>query len=271
MGCLKVQLWDHFYLLYTYDLQHSLKFATTSHFAEDTCLIYASKNPKTLETNLNYDLKNLNLWLCANTNVDKTKHLLFHTKYNKKQYGINIKMQGVRLEHLRSVKYLGVYLDDNLSWGIHIRELSNKLGRANGIMSKLRHYVPKTTVLQIYYALFYSRMSYGSLVWSLTTQKNLDIIFILQKKCIRILNSVSYNGHTNPLFVENKIVKFPDITKNQLVFVHQLINNILPHDLNCLFTYTTDIHSHYTQIFIPQISSTNFGNYPLKFKVPCLE
>ena len=104
--------------------------------------------------------------------------------------------------------------------------------------------------------------------------KNLDIIFILQKKCIRILNSVSYNGHTNPLFVENKIVKFPDIiTKNQLLFVHQLINNILPHDLNCLFTYTTDIHSHNTRIpntvfFIPQISSTNFGNYSLKFKVP---
>ena len=108
-------------------------------------------------------------------------------------------MQGVRLEPSRSVKYLGVYLDDNLSWDIHIRELSNKLSRANGIMSKLRQYVLKTTMLQIYYALFYSHMSYGSLVWSLTTQKNLDIIFILQKKCIRILNSVSYNGHTNPL------------------------------------------------------------------------
>ena len=182
-------------------------------------------------------------------NVDKTKHLLFHSKYNKKQYGINIKMQGVRLEPSRSVKYLGVYLDDNLSWDIHIRELSNKLSRANGIMSKLRHYVPKTTMLQIYYVLFYSHMSYGSLVWSLTTQKNLDIIFILQKKCIRILNSVSYNGHTNPLFVENKIVKFPDIiTKNLMIslviiFVHQLINNILPHDLNCLFTY---IYYRYT-------------------------
>ena len=104
-------------------------------------------------------------------------------------------MQGVRREPSSSVKYLGVYLDDNLSWDIHIREPSKC------IMSKLHHYIPKTTMLQIYYALFYSHMSYGSLVWSITTQKNL------------------------------KIVKFPDIiTKNQLLFVHQLINNILPHD-----------------------------------------
>ena len=91
-------------------------------------------------------------------------------------------MQGVRLEPSRSVKYLGVYLDDNLSWDIHIKELSKKLSRANGIISKLRHYVPKMTMLQIYCALFYSHLSYGILVWSLTTQKNLDIIFILQKK-----------------------------------------------------------------------------------------
>ena len=53
------------FIIYINDLQHSLKFATTSHFADATCLIYASKNPKTLETNINYDLKNLNQWLCA--------------------------------------------------------------------------------------------------------------------------------------------------------------------------------------------------------------
>jgi len=45
------------FIIYINDLHFSLKFSTASHFADDTCLIYASKNPKTLETNLNYDLK----------------------------------------------------------------------------------------------------------------------------------------------------------------------------------------------------------------------
>ena len=51
--------------------------------------------------------------------------------------------------------------------------MNAKLSRTNGILSKLRHYVPKKTMLSVYYALFYSHMTYGSLVWSLTPQKNL--------------------------------------------------------------------------------------------------
>jgi len=172
------------FILYINDLHYSLKYATASHFADDTCLTYASKKPKTLETNLNYDLKNLNQWLCANRlslNIDKTRLLLFHSKYNKKNYDINIKMKGIKLEPSQSVQYLGLYLDDNLSWDYHITQLSRKLSRANGVLSKLRHYVPISTLIQLYYSLFYSHMSYGILVWSLTAQKNLDKITVLQK------------------------------------------------------------------------------------------
>ena len=93
-----------------------------------------------------------------------------------------IKLLGKRLEPSTSVKYLGIHIDRNLSWDCHIKEMNAKLSRTNGILSKLRHYVPKKTMLSVYHALFYSHMTYGRLVWSLTTQKNLDSIFMLQKK-----------------------------------------------------------------------------------------
>ena len=41
---------------------------------------------------------------------------------------------------------MGVLIDENLSWDHHVKELSNKLSRANGIISKLRHYAPKSAV-----------------------------------------------------------------------------------------------------------------------------
>ena len=242
-------------------------------------MIYASKNPKTLETNLNYDLKNLAQWLYSNRlslNIDKTKLLIFQSKYNKKNYdNIITKLQGVRLEHSNSVKYLGVYIDHNLSWDLQGKELSKKLSRANGIFSKLCHFVPKTTMLSVYYALFYSHLTYGSLVWSLTSQKNLDIIFTLQKKSIRILNSVNYNAHTNPLFLENKIIKFPDIIKsNQLLFANQFLNNNLPEELKNMIRFSNCIHDHSIRIsqncgfFIPQVTSTNYGIYSIRYMVP---
>ena len=110
------------------DLQYCRKYASSSHFADDTCLIYASKNLKTLETNLNYDLKNLTQWLYSNRlslNIDETKLLIFQSKYNKNNYD-NI-IRKVRLEHSNSVKYLGVYIDHNLSWDLQVKELSKKL------------------------------------------------------------------------------------------------------------------------------------------------
>ena len=77
------------------------------------------------------------------------------------------------------------YIDNTLSWSIHINEFI-KLSKANGILSKL--FVPKSTMISVYYAIFYSDLNHESLVWSLTTQFNLEIINKSQKKCIRIMN-----------------------------------------------------------------------------------
>ena len=53
------------------------------------------------------------------------------------------------------VKYLGMYIDKNLSWKFHINELSKKLSRANGILSKLRYNAPLETCLQVYYVCYF--------------------------------------------------------------------------------------------------------------------
>ena len=46
-----------------------------------------------------------------------------------------------------NVKYLGIFLDKNLSWDYHILQLSKKLSGANGVLYKLRNYVPKETII----------------------------------------------------------------------------------------------------------------------------
>ena len=189
----RVYLGSSMFLVYINGLRFSLRYATPSHFADETSIIYASKILKTIETNLNYDLECVSEWLRSNRlslNVSKTKLLFFRSKNKTLLLNINIKIQGKRITPSSHVKYLGIFVDKHLSWNCHVKELSNKLSRANGIISKLRHYAPKS----VYYALFYSHMMYASLVWSLTSKGNLDQITILQKKCIRLINFT----HINP-------------------------------------------------------------------------
>ena len=66
------------------------------------------------------------------------------------------KFKMLKLCHRNYVKYLGVLIDENLSWDQHVKDLSNKLSRANEIISKLRHYAPKecSTICISCYILF---------------------------------------------------------------------------------------------------------------------
>ena len=54
------------FLLYINDLRFALKEATDSHFADDTCILYASNKLKSIETVLNCDLKSISDWLKTN-------------------------------------------------------------------------------------------------------------------------------------------------------------------------------------------------------------
>ena len=91
-------------------------------------------------------------------------------------------------------------------------------------------------------------MTYGCLVWSLTTTKNIDSITILQKKCLRILNFAPINSHTNSLFFSNKVIKFTDVIKvEQLKLVFQSKHNMLPTDLLNLFVLNSVVSSQHTR------------------------
>ena len=115
--------------------------------------------------------------------------------------------------------------------------------------------------------------------FTITSQKNLDIIFTPQKKSIRILNSVNYNVHTNPLFLENKIIEFPDIIIfNQLLFINQFINNNLPEDLKNIIRFSNCIHNHSAHIserwfiYSPNyINKLQYGIYSLSYGTLCME
>ena len=119
------------FLIYLNDLRFSLNKSNSNHFADDACLTYAGKKIKTLETGLNTDLKATSEWLKANRlslNVKISQLLIFHSKFKKVDITrFSIKFEGIKLIPSKYVKYLGFYIDENLSWGTHINELSEKL------------------------------------------------------------------------------------------------------------------------------------------------
>ena len=86
--------------------------------------------------------------------------------------------------------------------------MASKLSKANGILAKLRHFVPETLLKTLYYALFHSHISYASIVWGQALTQN-SRIGKLQKKCVRILTFSDFNAETFQLFIETGIPTLP--------------------------------------------------------------
>jgi hypothetical protein len=224
------------FLLYINDLRLSLSETGCGHFADDTFIVFNSKKPKTIETIINHELRKVTRWLRLNKlslNAAKTEVIFFRSKRHALNYDkISTKMNGFKLTPVDYIKYLGMYIDKFLDWNQHIQELSKKLNRANGILSKLRYNTPPDICLQVYYAIFYSYLISGCNVWGFTSEENINAIQILQNKCIRIMTFAPYDSNVDQSFLDLKLLKVRDVIKmHQLKLVYDFQDKSLPDDL----------------------------------------
>ena len=90
----------------------------------------------------------------------KLSLLFFVVQEKKIDCEVKLKLNGKRLFPSRYIKYLGVLVDEHLSWNYHINDLVKKLNRSNSMLSRIRHFVDKNTMRSLYFTLFSSHINY---------------------------------------------------------------------------------------------------------------
>ena len=173
------------FLLYINDLPNiscKLKFFL---FADDTNIYYESTDLKELEKTVNQELKLLSQWLNVNRlalNVKKTNFVIFRSNRKAANYNVVLILNRKALAQKVHVKYLGILMDQHLSWKYQISHISKKVSRGVGILSKLRHFLDSKLLRNIYYCLVYSYLNYGVLAWGSACPTVTNILLTLQKK-----------------------------------------------------------------------------------------
>ena len=196
------------FLIYVNDMHCSSKKFDFYLFADDTNLLYAENDLNKLEVVVNEELLKLCEWLNSNKlslNVFKSNFVIFHPYQRKLNREVNLKIldnnsELASLERKTYVKYLGVLIDGNLSWKHHINYISTKISKGIGIIARLRHLVPRTTLLNIYRSLVEPYISYGLVAWGQAANAHLNKIVILQKRVLRLMYFSDYTSHSAPLF-----------------------------------------------------------------------
>lgn len=166
------------------------------------------------------------------------------------------------IEQVADQKFLGVWFSEELTWSTHINRLKTELSRVIGIIYKMQNVIPTWLKMTLYYSLFYSKISYGILVWSMTTASNYNKVIILQKKILRICEN--YRGNIRNLSTQTLFVKY-NILKADQTYHFKLFQWIYK---NNLYLTQTPPSSAYTlrdpKRRIPSIR-TNYGRQSLSY------
>ena len=249
--------------LYINNLPKISKFSVRL-FADDACLTLRDKNVSKLENLTNQELIKINNWRKLSKlsiNYSKSNYIIFSKTNDNKQY--NISIEGNILERVKEVRYLGVYIDEKLSWKSHINKLKSKLISASYILSKLRYCVDIPTLKMVYFSLVYPKLNYCVTAWGGIAKSNLQPIVNLQKKIIRIITYKSYISPTKPIFLQLKTLPFNSIYMlNLSILMYKIQNKLITGSYNLI--KLDDKHNYNTRLatnnnFFQNYNKTNIG------------
>ena len=232
--------------IYINDLPNSFKILSFFFFADDTNIYFESDDMTRLTKKINKELNNVKSSLDCNKlalYIDKTNFVLFHSPRKPLPDLINLKFGKKGIKRVKYVKFLGVLVDEHLSWNYHINELCKKLPRTTGTFYQIRHYVPLQTLICLYDSLFSSFLNYGIIVCGLTYDFYLNQLFLLQKKILRCIKFQPFTAPSAPLSYSFKIIKLHDMLHlNISTFAYKAIHKLSLVCFHNYFTHNSSVH-----------------------------
>ena len=164
--------------MYINDLEKYLEESKISLYADDTTLYVSGRSQTDIMLSLRLELSVVYEWLKANKlspNAEKMKYMILGSKcLLQTKPDLHIRMGDKPLEWVTSMKYLGAYLDDHLTFDDHISYVHSKSSKELGILRKSREFLDRKTCLTLYKSLIMTCIVYCDLVYMCTTAANLD-------------------------------------------------------------------------------------------------
>jgi len=242
-------------------------------FADDTTLLIRHRNVDDLTALTNTELAHMSKWFDTNKlslNVDKTKYILFTLHNNIRNTPLEIAIKGTNIERTSHIKFLGVTVDETLTWESHISNIASKISKSIGIIRKVAHKIPQNTRIHLYNALIVPYFTYCHIIWSTASQTRLNRLNLLQKRAVRCIALAPYLAHSQPLLSSLKIMPFFNLRDyHSLTFLYKYINQMLPNTFTSQFLLHPFVPSRPSRLPHPKLQipffRTSFGQKSLCF------
>lgn len=201
-------------------------------FADDTALLFSADTWNSAFDHAQRGLNKVCSWLNANLltlNADKTKYIAFSNKNKTSPFllnklvahtnvlSCNASCSCPNIDRVDEIKYLGVIIDETLTFKSHIHTIANRLRNLTYIFKSIRHIGDRATLKTVYFALCHSVISYCIVSWGGAARTNLIELERAQRGILKVAAFLPYRFPTTDLY------NIWDILTVRQTFVLQII------------------------------------------------
>ena len=243
-------------------------------FADDSNLFHTFETGQTdIDMHeVSKELFNVQKWCYANKvtiNLSKSNYMIIKSKRRSVQVKGDLKLAGCTLLKVDKASFVGLQIDEHLTWTEHIKVINKTIRSKVGILFRLRNFVPQKILLLLYKSLIQPHLMYGIEVWGSTYKTNLNCVFLTKKMAMRAITFSPRGTHSEPLFQKLKnlnVYKLHFLAVS--TFIYDLLHENLPHSLTeyCQVTdhnYATRSKDH-CQLYLPKCKTTH-GQFSISF------
>ena len=225
-------------------------------YADDANIIVTGKTVEGIENKINMLIPKLTRWVGLNSlklNTTKTKYMLISNTLN---HDFDIVIHNKEISRVKEERFLGVLIDDKLTFNSHRIALAKKVANNCGVLFRARHMLNKKSLAALFYSFIQYRMIYCVSVWGLGNKASINSIFVSQKKAIRAISLTKlYNkdkitgvytyGHTKKIFKEYGFQSIHNLVLTQVLnLLHKIKLARAPERIMKLFTIGNSLNTN---------------------------
>ena len=186
---------------------------------------------------------------------------MFRKSHPKIELKEDVIIDSVKIDFVTQTKFLGVILDQHLTFVSHVQYTKGNIARGIGILYKARKYLKESSMKTLYYTFIYPYFTCCIIVWGSTFNSVLEPLIVLQKRAIRIVCGAQKFDHTYPLFQPSKILSLRNLyAYSTQLFLYKYYRQSLPNIFSGFFTINKTVHNHYTRQILMGYTNKNSKN-----------
>ncbi|XP_046743250.1 uncharacterized protein LOC124409579 [Diprion similis] len=240
------------FILYINDLARQLEFCQCKMFADDTVIFISGTNTEEIEQKLNHDLERVVKWMNSNSlklNTTKTKSMIIH---DPRKLGIenkcNFKIAGIQIEEVREIKYLGVIIDNKLSFNAQAMFIVKKTSKKVNFLYRLNRHLSCNTLMTIYKAIISPHFEYCNTLLLNTSAEWIENMQKVQNRAMRaILRCDRYTRVRDMLNAVNFLTIRQRLMYNVCLFVYKIMRGTMPRYLREQIRMVGETHNYNTR------------------------